>query len=700
MALIERSSLLDPDWYLQTYPDVARAGLDPLHHYMEIGWREGRDPGPDFATSAYLRANADVARSGINPLLHYVEFGHSEGRGTEDHLPILEDIDPRDFDFADAAPCTSFPIADEKAIEWLRSEQIVDASRTIISIEGMAVGYGTASVASRMEAATVFLTQLSGCGEGVAADIPTSQERLIDAWFVNSACLRTRWAGGKDALVVRAYQCDTMRKGLVSPVGEGLASDALDYIDLQLANPYFPILFAFVEPDGVVLGARILTFPSLCRGGAHHSELVAGGKVPDLFMASDRLTTRLLRLLRGQERPSTRSICIDLRGADGTGAVFQPDFREWMRRVPRVSLSSLPGTSGSVGERYLAKTLAEVEQRRSPDGGSLVIAGAMIPTITALTEPLSGEVEGLATVLLEGVGTDVPAIVVEMPAEAAPLLDRLTPAHHAKWPRLDGSAQDRGAPQVIRRSAQNPLRDAELFTPLSGPALEATFGQRRGITWVVDASGESSASLVQTLRTLTLQNGADEDCVSLLGKTDRGTVALATQMFAGRLSEAGTLDDVVARVGTPIIGFVANGVMLHDRRTASLFSLLLEPEGVCTASCVMISSERRGKDWHAWIADAETIEDATGETLAPGDAAGVASQLWRSNYPVAVPSNVLWVARKEQVADWLGAADTTEDTGLHICTSMVTASLVDDPRPVAFAPPSSDRGIRAKLIYA
>ena len=98
----------------------------------------------------------------------------------------------------------------------------------------------------------------------------------------------------------------------------------------------------------------------------------------------------------------------------------------------------------------------------------MVIAGAMIPTITALTEPLSGEVEGLATVLLEGVGTDVPAIVVEMPAEAAPLLDRLTPAHHAKWPRLDGSAQDRGAPQVIRRSAQNPLRDAELFTPLSG----------------------------------------------------------------------------------------------------------------------------------------------------------------------------------------------------------------------------------------
>ena len=59
--LIRMSSLFDPDWYLLTYPDVARTGTDPLAHYVDHGWREGRDPGPEFETSAYLRANPDVA---------------------------------------------------------------------------------------------------------------------------------------------------------------------------------------------------------------------------------------------------------------------------------------------------------------------------------------------------------------------------------------------------------------------------------------------------------------------------------------------------------------------------------------------------------------------------------------------------------------------------------------------------------------
>jgi O-antigen biosynthesis protein len=64
--------IFDGDWYLATYPDVARAGLDPLSHYLEHGAAEGRDPGPSFSTRGYLRSYPDVAALGVNPLLHYV----------------------------------------------------------------------------------------------------------------------------------------------------------------------------------------------------------------------------------------------------------------------------------------------------------------------------------------------------------------------------------------------------------------------------------------------------------------------------------------------------------------------------------------------------------------------------------------------------------------------------------------------------
>jgi hypothetical protein len=79
-AAVEASGFLDRAWYRTTYPDVARSSVDPVLHYLRQGWREGRDPGPRFATRYYLEANPDVARAGINPLVHYIRAGQREGR--------------------------------------------------------------------------------------------------------------------------------------------------------------------------------------------------------------------------------------------------------------------------------------------------------------------------------------------------------------------------------------------------------------------------------------------------------------------------------------------------------------------------------------------------------------------------------------------------------------------------------------------
>lgn len=70
----------DAAYYLATYPDVAAAGVNPMRHYLEHGWREGRDPSAGFSTNGYLAANPDVAQHGLNPLVHFLEFGIVEGR--------------------------------------------------------------------------------------------------------------------------------------------------------------------------------------------------------------------------------------------------------------------------------------------------------------------------------------------------------------------------------------------------------------------------------------------------------------------------------------------------------------------------------------------------------------------------------------------------------------------------------------------
>lgn len=78
--IIFRSGLFDPNYYLYTYPDVYKEGLNPLLHFIQVGFREGRDPSPYFETKFYLSKNRDVKETGINPLTHWILHGRFEGR--------------------------------------------------------------------------------------------------------------------------------------------------------------------------------------------------------------------------------------------------------------------------------------------------------------------------------------------------------------------------------------------------------------------------------------------------------------------------------------------------------------------------------------------------------------------------------------------------------------------------------------------
>lgn len=82
----------DAAYYRDAYPDVIAAGFDPLDHFLEYGWREGRDPTPQFSVRDYLDSNPDVAAAGVNPFVHYVRSGREEGRPTTHSLGFRYDL--------------------------------------------------------------------------------------------------------------------------------------------------------------------------------------------------------------------------------------------------------------------------------------------------------------------------------------------------------------------------------------------------------------------------------------------------------------------------------------------------------------------------------------------------------------------------------------------------------------------------------
>jgi len=89
MRLIASSGLFARDWYLARYPDVARAGVNPVRHYLRRGAIEGRDPNPHFDSDWYLLRNPDVAKAGVNPLVHYLRRGAIEGRDPNPHFDTV-----------------------------------------------------------------------------------------------------------------------------------------------------------------------------------------------------------------------------------------------------------------------------------------------------------------------------------------------------------------------------------------------------------------------------------------------------------------------------------------------------------------------------------------------------------------------------------------------------------------------------------
>jgi GT2 family glycosyltransferase len=63
----------DEDYYVSQYGDEISDELTPLHHFLSVGYKEGKNPNPDFVTSFYKNTYKDVKKT--NPFVHYLTKG-------------------------------------------------------------------------------------------------------------------------------------------------------------------------------------------------------------------------------------------------------------------------------------------------------------------------------------------------------------------------------------------------------------------------------------------------------------------------------------------------------------------------------------------------------------------------------------------------------------------------------------------------
>ena len=77
---LKYSRFFDARFYLENNKDVKEENIDPITHFLEYGWKEGRNPSKEFDLNDYITRYPDIKEANVNPLIHYIKYGKKEGR--------------------------------------------------------------------------------------------------------------------------------------------------------------------------------------------------------------------------------------------------------------------------------------------------------------------------------------------------------------------------------------------------------------------------------------------------------------------------------------------------------------------------------------------------------------------------------------------------------------------------------------------
>ncbi|QUT04354.1 hypothetical protein KFK14_14915 [Sphingobium phenoxybenzoativorans] len=739
--IIRESPLFDQAWYLSKYPDVGHGAIDAVMHYLRDGWREGRDPGPQFSTSRYLRANADVAAMDVNPLVHFLEHGQAEGRAVIDHVPSAPAKSTEDF--GPAHPVTRHIVRGSNPVRWTRQASLTEtADRKSLRLGETMLGYSPApydeALAAQIEDIIGLFCHLTGDQhataftgrEGVATDTAPQLQTstapdLIDSWYANDLTLRTRWrANDATPFVIRAYQ---FAAGSPSPrcVGEGRIADTLDHVDFALASPFSPVLIIGSRLDATVCGAALLPFPSLCRAGLHYGELLAlhpadhPRQAVDIIGSSQALVAGLQAVIAGAKTPAISAIEADLRHAKGTEAIFAPDFQHWLRHTMRMDVSAGephedqdPSAADYLTQSLSAPGAGESSKIRKNGAFLLNLPANSVPTIQALTAAASSKTMPMddpqkavpGSFIFAEQGPSASKYLVEIPAGTADLMALQPSGPASGFPylsaaRSEGTWQNKAPDDLavaIRISDGRELSASELLKPVaeSGPPL-APAASARKILALLQYPGWADCAPKTAIEALAQQQGSENISLMLADAPDPLPANLADiceHHFPQRWRAVQTIDPSWSAFDADAILYLGQNVIPHDSRTLATLSALIENRAVVSASCVMIRPEEAKKGWKISAESGGFVgwsDFEQAETLKPIKDLRILS---RCTYPVAVQSADLWMAKIEHLKtmDMLPEAlrgDSVSmppslDGGYHLMTSAISASLAGPPKDI------------------
>jgi hypothetical protein len=641
LKLIRASGLFDEAWYLAENPDVAQSGIDPARHYLLHGWLEGRNPSPLFDGQEYLSRHPELFAARVNPLVHHLQLDWRQ----EQVRPLT-----RPQEAADPATIPAAPVAlPDLPPSWRHGslDRGVEG-KTPCTVGDTVLGYGLPGSAAidaldRQVRCLVRLGVREAPALGVAGnraedaaarrggpvrdEAVTASEilqwqaaaapRFDDAWFVSSHCLRVRWAAGandREPCIATALQWAIA--GGAPVMSEAVIGDpGLFFLDVQLANPFLPVLLVLTTPTGDVRASTLLPFPSLCRGGLHHGETLCGATGAGGIDAIRLTSARLLSGWSSAGRAASLDwIEVDLSDANGAERLFAADLLEWMGELLGIGIRPCDDAprADHPGAAWLHQMVPRSARRGSAAARIVRLTADAVPALHALfgmVDPTAGP----APVILCHGGDGTPAWILDPPA-AGHALEEFQPGLVGPFPRLTGPARSGVAPaeargpaaiRVPRRTRRSPAELQAPFAPETPmerilPGLFATTAPSPRVTVVLAHGGDEGLAAAR-LEALSLQVDVAWDRVVLMADAADGPAATSAMqrhfpscgevvVHAEDTPPHARFNQAAARAHGEALLVLGGDVLLHDRRTVAALVRMLASPRVASAGCMLIAA--------------------------------------------------------------------------------------------------------------
>ncbi len=640
--LVSQTALFDEQWYLHRYPDVAKAGQDPIYHFILHGGAEGRNPGPHFDARWYLRRNVDVARSGANPLVHYLEHGRNEGRSIKPLQPGRnDDVDLGQGDMGKPSPPTEVadPYANDydaswqaQALGWQQLGAQVTSSEPLTNIEPVLLAkLAKGSDQSRIK---MFLATVPGARQTTIAKWQTPDpvllglELLVDGWFVHARQLLLRIDGEvSGAHRIVAFQSDS--SGGTCRVADQVAASSANLVRLSLENPFSPVLLAWLASDGKVVRTALAMFPSLYRGGLHHAEMHAVSLQGQKSDAMACYNAELAAALFGTQPLLLGRIKVDLRGASGSEHIFDPAVVIALGMHFGTQLLADGEVTGSamVADRLGVTSLDPALSARRRGGAALVIPADCLPSLASLCGAFDNNQVGAATFCIVPGRNIAEAVLACLPFTTDAMHELTHPALPLPQPRWEpGSrsqspAQQVGLPSAIR-TFDEIVWQVDALMPLS-PDLELPVQTKQirppKLQVIVTHSG-TQGQLDLCLLAISTQLGVAIDGVTVISTQSDITWPVEVEFpIAFRTPAGDTETEAISPAQDDVLVKLDTAVFPHDPRTFAALANLCRTNEIGAASCAIgISCSEEGVKE---VMQAPWVLDCTFDPPGPADEA-------------------------------------------------------------------------------